>query len=271
LADELGVVVVPMWLAIGDQQFRDGELSLDEVVARLDEGLSTSGPAPGELASAATRADQGEGVVILTVSRRMSAVYQAANVAVTLLDGAAAAVVDTGTAAGAQGLVVIAAARAARAGLPLPAVVEAAERAGAAARLLATLPSLGYLARGGRVPGAAAWGARWLGLNPLFEFRSGRVRPLRPAMGRRLACQRIVALWARGAEREVRRGAALHVAGLHALEPSVAEDILAEVSARVRPASAFVSTFSPVMVAHTGPGLAGLAWWWESPSGPGPM
>jgi len=26
---------------------------------------------------------------------------------------------------------------------------------------------------------------------------------------------------------------------------------------------AFLGGFGPVMVVHTGPGLAGLAWWWE--------
>ena len=30
------------------------------------------------------------------------------------------------------------------------------------------------------------------------------------------------------------------------------------------PATSFVGQFGTVMIAHTGPGLAGLAWWWES-------
>jgi DegV family protein with EDD domain len=263
LAAASGVTVVPMWVAIGGQQFRDGELSLAEVLERVGEGLSTSGPAPGELAEAATAADRGEGVVILTLSQNMSGVYQSARLAMDLLEGEKVAVVDTGTAAGAEGLVVLAAARAAQEGLSIDSVVEAARRAGARVRLLATLPSLDYLARGGRVPGAAAWGARWLGLNPVFEFREGKIKPLRPARGSRLARQRIVDIWARDVAREHERGAVLHVAALHALEPAVAEDLLAEVRRRYEPTTAFVGSFSPVMVAHTGPGLVGLAWWWE--------
>jgi hypothetical protein len=27
----------------------------------------------------------------------------------------------------------------------------------------------------------------------------------------------------------------------------------------------FVGEFGPVMVVHTGAGLAGLAWWWDDP------
>ena len=256
------MTVVPMWVTIGGQQSRDTDLDMAEVLARLGEGLSTSGPAPGELVDAASRADQGDGVVILTISRRMSSSYEAARLAAGLLDEQGTgrekvAVVDTGTAAGAEGLVVLAASRAARSGHTVAGVVAAAESAAQRARLLATLPSLEHLARGGRVPGIAAMGARWLGLQPVFEFRQGKVRPLRPARGRRLACQRIVALWAADLDQQLLRGSMLHVSALHALEPEVAEELMRQVRAYVQPTTAFVGSFSPVMVAHTGPGLGG--------------
>jgi DegV family protein with EDD domain len=273
IAAAYGVTVVPMWVTIGGQQFRDGELGMAEVLGRLGEGLSTSGPAPGELAEAAMAAEQGQGVIILTLSKNMSSVYQAARVAMDLLgaDGGDAgekvAVVDTGTAAGAEGLVVLAAATTAQDNVPLASVVAVAEKVRSRVRLVATLPSLEYLARGGRVPGAAAGGARWLGLNPIFEFKDGKVRPLRPVRGRRQAFQRIVDIWSRDATRRGQGEATLHVAALHALEPDVAQQLLDEVSRRVEPATAFVGSFSPVMVAHTGPGLVGLAWWWEEPAG----
>jgi len=257
-----------MWLTIGGRQYRDGELTLAEVVGRLGEGVSTSGPAPGELAAAIERSDEGDGVAVLTVSRRMSAVFGSAELAAKMLEDRAVSVVDTRTAAGGQALVVLAAARAARRGAGLPDVVAAAGEAAAKARLLATLPSLEYLARGGRVPGAAAWGARWLGLNPLFEFVDGRARPLRPARSREQACARIVASLKASAPSSGGPGRSagashLHVAALHALEPELAERMLGEVDRTLEPASAFAVSFSPVMIAHTGPGLAGLAWWWD--------
>jgi hypothetical protein len=30
-------------------------------------------------------------------------------------------------------------------------------------------------------------------------------------------------------------------------------------------ATELILEFGPVMVAHTGPGLVGLAWWWQAP------
>ncbi len=265
MARERGVTVVPMWVTIGGRQYRDTEVSIEDLIGETVDGVSTSGPAPGELARAVEMADDGDGALVLTVSRKMSAVYDAARLASQLLVGRSVAVLDTGTAAGAQGLVVLAAAKAARAGQPLSAVLAAAERAAHGARLVATLPSLDHLARGGRVPGAASWWARWLGLHPLFEFREGKVRPLRPARGRAGACQRMIALWAAGLESERRLGARLHVAALHAQDPEIAEELLRAVRARAEPATSFVASFTPVMVAHTGPSLAGLAWWWEEP------
>jgi len=262
VARQNGVTIVPMWLVLGGTQYRDGDLSSAEVTARWGPGVSTSAPAPGEIAGAIERADQGDGVVVLTVSRRMSAVYDAARLAASSLDGTACSVIDTGTAAGAQGLVVLAASAACRAGAPLAEVAAAASEAAAQAKLLATVPSLEYLARGGRVPGAAAWGARWLGLHPLFEFRRGRVWPLRPARGRRSALSRMVGACARDAA--AGHAGRLHVAALHVDDPTTARDLLDELGRRVPLASSFLAPFSAVMVAHTGPGLAGLAWWAES-------
>ena len=116
MARECGVTVVPMWVTIGGRQYRDSELSMEDLIGETVDGVSTSGPAPGELARAVEVADTGDGALVLTVSRRMSAVYDAARLASQLLDGRSVAVLDTGTAAGAQGLVVLAAARAAREG-----------------------------------------------------------------------------------------------------------------------------------------------------------
>jgi fatty acid-binding protein DegV len=58
-------------------------------------------------------------------------------------------------------------------------------------------------------------------------------------------------------------GARLHLAALHAGAPEPAERLLEQVRAEVEPATAFLGSFSPVMVVHTGPGLVGLGWWWD--------
>ncbi|HET6950977.1 MAG TPA: DegV family protein [Acidimicrobiales bacterium] len=323
-----GIRVVPLWLHVGDEHRRDGEMDVDDLVARLDEPISTSAPSPGELAAAIAEARGRGEVLVLTVGAGFSSTHDAAVLAARLVgvppgpspgvaatpgavspgpvprpgrapegdaalgpgadagtaraggpgsgvtggtapqgepgpdgrptDDRGVAVVDTGTAAGAQALVVLAAAEAAAAGDDLAAVKAVAERVAGRVRLVATVADLERLAASGRVPEAARWVGDRLGVRPLFELRGGRVRPLRPAFSAEAAYQRIVA---RCAEDAV-PGGRLHLIVLHALDPAAAARLV-ELTAPLAPATCVVGGFGPVMVAHTGRGLAGLAWWWD--------
>ena len=64
-------------------------------------------------------------------------------------------------------------------------------------RLVAVIDGLDQLVRSGRVPGLAGWAGRVLGLKPLFEFRHGVARRLRPAVSREAALSRILGHWRR--------------------------------------------------------------------------
>jgi DegV family protein with EDD domain len=262
LAQAAGARVVPMWVHLGSEEHPDGALPTEEVLRRSPEGVTTSCPSPGQLLDACEQADDGDGVLVLTISARMSGVYEAAVNAARQRAGRTE-VVDTGTAAGAEGLVVLAACAAARQGRSLDEVSELARSVARRARLVATVPSLDHLARSGRVPAIAASGARRLGLGALFEFRHGRAFPLRPALGRQAALERMLAMLARDADRSGDGPGRLHVAGLHALDRATAEQLVERVRLRWRPETSFVGDFSAVMVAHTGPGLVGLAWYWD--------
>lgn len=277
LAEQLGITVLPLGLVVGDRPLRDGELALDELVARLDEGVTTAGVSPGEVAAALKEQLDAPGVdaaLVLTVSAAMSSTYDAARLGASLLGATGEGrveVFDTGTAAGAQGLVVLAAAEQAAAGAPPEEVIATADRVASQVRLVATVDSLDHLARSGRVPGIAGWAGRHLGVQPLFEFRRGRILPLRPAFSGAAALDRIVDRCR--ATRPSKPGGPggpgrprLHVAGLHALALDRATELLRRVTEGEdgSDAHSFLAAFSTVMVAHTGPGLAGLAWWWEA-------
>jgi DegV family protein with EDD domain len=260
LAEDNRVSVVPMEVTIGGRSNGDRVVRLEEVLRHLNDGVRTSSPSPGRFLSAIGGAQRGDGVLVLTVARSVSGTYQAASLAARRSPGPVE-VLDTGTAAGGEGLVVLAAARAAAVGRPLDEVLESARRATAAVDLVATLDDLDYLVRGGRLPRTVGRLAGLVGVQPLFEFRGGTIRPLAPAFSRRGARRRILARWRRSRPRD--SGARLHVAALHALAPEEARRLLDAVRAEVQPATAFVGEFDAVMVAHTGPGLTGLAWWWE--------
>lgn len=258
LAEEFDVTVVPMWLDLGGRLVRESECELDDVLHADD--VTTSGPSPGEFQEAIAADLTDDGALVLTIAASMSSTHQAATLAGQAL-GDHVRVVDTTTAAGAEGLVVLAAARAAREGADLDTVEAVARRVMAQVRLVATVPTLDHLVRSGRVPGIAGWAGRHLGINPLFEFRASKVHRLRPALSPDAALERILHEW----ERSITPGSDLHVASLHAVAPEAAHDLLARVERERKPTSAFVGEFNAVMVAHVGPGLIGLAWWWDLP------
>lgn len=264
LARRLAITVAPMRLTIGDASYDEDEIPLEEVVRRFDEGVHTAGPSPGDLSTIIARADAGDGVVVLTVSERMSSIYKSACLAAEL-SGCAATVVDTCSAAGGQSLVVTAAARAAAAGHDLPAVVAIACEVRDRVRMVATVETLDYLVKGGRLPELAGRAGRYLGVRPIFELRADGIKPLRPALSREKALEALLGHWRRS---RPSAGTALNLAVSHALDPGAAKRLVEVIRAEVEPASWLVESFSPVMVAHTGPGVVGLAWYWE-PAGSG--
>ncbi len=261
LSASLGVTVVPMRITIGQQSYEGDGVPLEEVVARFDEGVHTAGPAPASFRRAFMAADQGEGVVAVTVSERMSSTYKSALLGADMHSGRVQ-VVDSRTAAGGQALVVLAAAEAARQGRGLEEVVARVEAVREGVRLVAAVGSLEYLARGGRIPELAGRAGRYLGVRPLFEFRAGRIRPLRPSLSRDGALEALLGHWRRS-RAGLSGSAALHVVVSHALDTAMADALVSAIRAEVEPATCLVESFSPVMVAHTGPGVTGLAWRWE--------
>jgi DegV family protein with EDD domain len=256
LVRQLGIVTVPLHITIGDDDRLDTEVPLE----LLFEGpvATTSGVAPGEFLDAIERVHP-QAAVIITVASDMSVTYKSAALAATLTD-IPVVTIDSGTAAGAEGLVVLRAAEVAAAGGDLVAVEAAAQEVVARVELVASVAGLDHLVRSGRVPGLAGWAGRLLGLQPLFRFDHGHAHPLRPSQSRGAALDRIVTKCLSSGNPDLSR---LHVAALHARCQPDAELLLERIADELEPATAFVAPFSPVMVAHTGPGLVGLGWWWE--------
>jgi DegV family protein with EDD domain len=274
-AERLGIVVVPMTLVLGGVVYADGDLAPFEVVDRAGrESVTTSSPSPGDFLKAvasATEHEESRGqVLVLTVSSSMSATYEVARTAASYVDDAEVPVVDTRTAAGAQGLVVMAAAELAQTGASLDEVTRRAQRAARSVRLMASLRSLDHLARSGRVPGAAAWAGRSFGVRAMFEFTAGGVRPRRPARSERGALERMVGAMTQSRPSDSDRtgeGAVLRAAVMEAQAAESADRLLGLVAKAAPTADVFEAPFSSVMIAHTGPGLVGLAWWWEASDG----
>lgn len=244
---------------------RDGGGASVERPARVgdDAGPGTAAPSPGAFLEAIEQADDGSGVLVLTVATAFSASFDAARLAATSAraEGHQVEVLDSRSATVGQGLVAQAAAWRAAAGDPLAAVATRASEVAGQVRLVGVIDQLDQLARSGRVPGVVAATGR-VGVRPLFEVHNGAVHRMRPAFGLAAAERRI----ARQVERELQGPSrrCLHLAALHGREHGSARRLLAMVGGHVEPATSFLAELSPPMMLHTGSGVSGLAWWWDA-------
>jgi DegV family protein with EDD domain len=263
LAERLGIRVVPIVLAIDGHAFYDGlDITPTEVYHLQREARhppTTSAPSIGDFLRVYTiAAPSAEAIVSIHVSARLSATHTAALAASELVDNVPIRVVDSGTAAMAQGFVALEAARAAAAGASMEAVVARAEEVAAKVHLLATIGTLEYLHRGGRIGGAAALLGTVLQIKPVLYLADGHVDVLtRP----RTKAKALKIMLGEMADRVDSRP--LHAAILHAAVPEEAEELRQQIERRFNCAELYVTELTPVMGAHTGPGVLGTAFYVE--------
>ena len=267
LVAELGIYVVPLRFFFGDRAYLDGiditATDIYRMLPRVAEMPSTSAPTPSDYYAAVQRASTThETVVVITITRRFSSMYQSAMIAAKTaresFGGLQVAVIDSGTAAGGEGLVVLDAARVAAKDGNCEEVCAAAREVMERVVLVATLDTLYYLAQSGRVPMAVHWANSLIHVNPIFQILplSGAARTVRVARGRDSAVRQMLEL----AERCV--GASdLRCVVFHSDRLDDAELLRDRVGGMVRCAELYVSDFTPAMGIHTGPGVLGLAFY----------
>src|SRR2546426_11082540 len=133
IADELGIEIVPLKIRFGDDEFVDrADMTPNEFwdrCARSSVLPETAAPPPGAFEAACRDAATGgaSGVLCITISSRVSATGQAAEVAAKSLEGEVPVkLVDSLSASMGLGLIVLAAARLAAEGLGVDEVAAAA-------------------------------------------------------------------------------------------------------------------------------------------------
>lgn len=261
LARELGIRVVPIVLAMNGRVYRDGvDVTAGELYRwlRAEKHIpTTSAPSVGHfLRLYVSAAEQASGILSIHMSPMLSSTYEAAWTASQLLESVPIDVIDSRTAAIGQGLVVLAAAREAAAGADLESVRGRAEDVAGKIRVLAALDTLVYLHRGGRIGRAAALAGSVLQLKPVLSLQDGQVDLFAKPRTKPRAVRTIL----RRMEDEV-QGRRIHVGIFHADVPQEAEELRELVDRHFDCIELHVVEFTPVMGAHTGPGVLGVAYY----------
>ena len=268
LPDELiaqyGIQRVSLYVSLEGEQRPESEIagseyaSFYERLRQSDEGATTSQPSVGDFTAVyEPLLAEGREIVSIHLSAGISGTFESAEQArQRLLDedkeGDRINVYDSRTGAGGQGLVVLAAARAARGGASGRDTLAAAERCRDALEMWFMIDTLEYLRKGGRIGAAQAWLGSALQIKPILTLGE-EITPVERVRTRRRAFERMVEF----ARRRHADGADAWVVQ-HIQDHETARHLVEECRDIFDSEPAFVSEVGPVIGAHIGPGMIGF-------------
>ncbi len=193
-------------------------------------------------------------ILHIALSSALSANYKTAGLAAEMLQKEAPQtnlrIFDSRTVAGAQGLIVLAAAQAAARGMDLDRVVSAAEQARQKTGGVMMLDTLRYVYRTGRMSKLASRMASLFNIKPINRVTAeGTLEFVDKVRNRESGYQKLVELIKKEAETD-----SLHFMVMHAAAPEMAERLIELLKQQFNCLSVIVSEYSPVMGYGAGPG-----------------
>jgi DegV family protein with EDD domain len=191
-----------------------------------------------------------EEIVSIHLAGGMSGTVSAAQQAAEQLEGRVQ-VLDSASACGGEGLMVLAAAAAARDGLDGAAVAAKATEARSKLQMWFAIETLEYLRRGGRIAGAQAWLGSALQIKPILTVES-EITPIERVRTSKRAFERLVGLL-RSCHEEGRDAWVVQ----HIQAPDQAAELVRRGREIFGSDPVFVSEIGPVIGTHVGPGLLG--------------
>jgi len=267
LIEKYKIALVPETIIFGTTVYRDGvDLVPSEFYVKLGEARdlpTTSAPSPQDFIDVFRRvAKDADAIACILVTSGFSQMgLQAALTARESVPQPPIEILDSQTAVGAYGFVVLAAARVAAAGKPLDGVLEAARDVQQRVNMVFTLDTLKYLAKGGRIGKAAQWAGTVLSIKPILEVAvaTGAIEPLERVRSRPKALRRLLEIM----QERVGQWQRVHVSIDHANVPGDVELLKSQITSTFNCSETFVNDWAPVAGVHCGPGVIGISFYAE--------
>jgi DegV family protein with EDD domain len=261
IAKDLGIIQVPILIQFGEQSYATGINITDELLFELINQKkilpTTSAPSPNAFHDAYKDAFErgAEHVICICVSSAISATYQAALSAAEMLPEKDITVVDSLNLTMAQGFIAIVAAEKVRQGADKAEVLKAIEDTRSKVHVYGILPTLKYLAMGGRMSKLAAGVADTLTIKPILTSRDGKLDLLEKVRTIRKAEERLVELAGECTMgKKVERIAMIHVNNVPDAQ-DLFEKIKASLQIEITP---IMAEFSAGLSVHAGDGMIGF-------------
>ncbi|MCJ7764153.1 MAG: DegV family protein, partial [Dehalococcoidales bacterium] len=260
-AAKYGIRVVPVKILFEKKIYSDGvDLSTAEAYRLLEKSpdyFSTSPSSPNDYINLFRGIiSQGQDVLCITVSSKLSTVYNVACLAKDTLKKenpqATISVMDSMTATASEGLIVLAAAQSAAQGKELDDVIRTANKVMEHTYMFIALDTIRHAYRTGRIPKIATQVGTALGVKPLLTISGGVVHLVGVVRTRQRGVERLI----ENMKRKV-GGQPVHTAVMHTAVPEEGEKLKQLISDEFDCKELFLTEVSPIIGYAIGTGVLG--------------
>ena len=259
--ESLGIVQAPLYIQFPEGEVNSADISADDFYNRLEAMRpaipSTAQPSAGVFSDIYRKvSDAGRNILSIHISSGLSGTINSARIGAEHIKENVVHIVDSMTLSGGERFQVLAAAKAAKAGWNLKAILERLEKVRANTEVIYTLETLDYLARGGRIGRVQALMGSVLKVKPIIrvDHKDGKYTTV--AKGRTVA-QNLSVIVDHIAD--MYGAIPLWVTVLHGRFAESADTLAKSLNQRLNIKKLEVLRISPVLGVHTGPGIVGAA------------
>lgn len=258
--EELGIDILPLTVHFGPESFIEGvNLTADEFYEKLS--VATELPTTSQIPPLTFQEtfqsylDNGDEVVGIFISSKLSGTYQSACIAREILGGKRLFVVDSLMATFGLRLLVEEAVRMRDAGNAASEIAETIQALVGRTRLVAVVGTLKYLKMGGRLSSASAMVGMLLGICPVISIVDGKVEAIGKCRGQKSAFDFMY-------KRMMREDIDLSrpVTFGHTSSPENMENWKAYILPKLPRCEALDGHIGSVVGTHVGPGATGIAY-----------
>jgi len=261
IVEKYGIIQVPIHIQFDEETYITGQTindqSLFEMIDARKTLPTTAAPSPNAFENAYQQAlDEGaDQIICICCSSKVSATYNAALMALEAFPDADITVVDSLMLSLAEGYQVILAAEAVENGTSKEDILDLLKANKDKVHVYGALPTLKYLAMGGRMGKLAAGFGDTLEIKPILTMRDGKLELLEKVRTWKKARERLIEL----AVQSVDSKTVQWIGMFHVNNESGAEKLYARLAESLTlPDDRLIAEFTPGLSVHAGSGVIGF-------------
>jgi DegV family protein with EDD domain len=256
LVKDLDIAVIPLYVIFGSTTYRSGiDITEDEFYQKLQGPVwpTTSQPSPQDFVDVYNQCAKGaDGILSIHLSSKLSGTINSADQAKKLANvKCPIEIIDSLEVSMATGLIVVAAARMAKAGKRLTEIADSVRKMVSNTKLLILFDTLEYLAKGGRIGKARSVLGSILNVKPLLTLKDGEFVPVTQVHSRSKGKGKLLEFVRNAKDIEA-------LAVVYTTTPDEAKELAASITA-IPKASIIVAQVGSALGVHGGPGALAIA------------